>query len=79
MLIYRSSIFSSPHIKIHSEAKTVEDEIEACKTKDQKLSPVFWRKINYLKAEIPEELNKLVNEVQVHSNFTIIHVSNFFF
>ncbi|KAF8777315.1 Protein ABHD14A like protein [Argiope bruennichi] len=75
MLIYRSTIFSSPHIKIHSVAKTVEDEIEACKSKDQKLSPVFWRKINYLKNEIPEEFKKLVNEVEVHSNFTLIHDS----
>ncbi|GBM46978.1 Protein ABHD14B [Araneus ventricosus] len=73
ILIYRSTIFSSPHIRIHSEGKTVEDEIEACRSKDQKLSPVFWRKINYLKDEIPEGVKKLVSEVQVHSNFTLFH------
>ncbi|PRD33334.1 UNVERIFIED_CONTAM: Abhd14b [Trichonephila clavipes] len=78
ILIYRTTsyhFFSNNHVKMYTEPKTVDDEIEACKTKNQKLSSVFWRKINYYRKEIPESISTLASEIEVHSNFTLVQDS----
>lgn len=53
----------------------MEDEIEACKIKNQKLSSVFWRKINYSRKEIPESISISAADIEVHTNFTLIQDS----
>ncbi|GIY99381.1 hypothetical protein CEXT_477081 [Caerostris extrusa] len=77
IIIYRSTsftLFSDNQIKIPSETKPVGDEIEACKRQNQKLSPLFWRRVNYYRKEIPEALSSSATKIAVHSNFTTFHV-----
>ncbi|XP_035225994.1 uncharacterized protein LOC118198429 isoform X3 [Stegodyphus dumicola] len=48
------------------------EEVEACKSSGQKLSPDFWRKINLRKKSIPQSLIDASSLIVIQSDFVII-------
>ncbi|XP_035225992.1 uncharacterized protein LOC118198429 isoform X1 [Stegodyphus dumicola] len=75
IVVYKATV---PKIKTSSQSKhfvnpiSLEEEVEACKSSGQKLSPDFWRKINLRKKSIPQSLIDASSLIVIQSDFVII-------
>ncbi|KFM75256.1 Abhydrolase domain-containing protein 14A, partial [Stegodyphus mimosarum] len=75
IVVYKAFV---PEIKTSSQSKSFvnpsspEEEVEACKSSGQKLSPDFWRKINLHKKSIPQSLISASSLIVVQSDHLII-------